>query len=1110
MDAVKISTKGKNVPEVETGGILNQLEDNDDPYGVYSMYDNVYKFNKFGTLTDVIHGLDHDILEDGPEDFKNHNDFLRNGVDILTVKEDKEQAENPFIYSIVEVVPPQVWRAISSGGDPMKIDGRLFEVLLNVKLDPIDILYIPSVEEIIQDRPVLNVFSDETLQNSFQDLFNDRKKAMMLFQAHKRLIQRLLHQKNNRASTRNKLIVTTGSFKTLTDNDATDHDADEEDTSIKSLAAAFEDSKRYSWDEYINKLNNLLSPIHFDQDTNEILVNEDTELEVAINEDDSESNRFRFIVYGSLDPTRVPYTDIYHVLKTSLDSSLIDKLVDRTREYLTADGILALKPSTNELDHLDSFFSRLGGDFYDMTQENMNYINNVFKRERALDLKYSKIDLKPLQALLRVELNFFKAVKPFEDDVEGLKEQLKALSERREFSESGEIDFIRIMRELETKERSIEDVQNQLKRVFQNKIINEAMLFLKDCIDSSRVKESDIQKHIEWMDTIHQEYTRESIYKSSKLKSEIKEIIEGNNDNFRSIKYVSNQMEFEENMDFEVFGNNSADPEYFDIDQYINEYSCYKEYSKVLRVVIPTLIQLQNIMNIPIDISKILQIITMPYLGNQQTQEVNETDVFNYAVSAIYLVIQENIVKDTFVEPDWLNSTCMSYWSMTDPPTHISESEVKPNGILNYIVCCIFEISNLATVYNTTDDLMGSISDIILKAFSEWYNDILYEFEKKGTQKKKKNETFNKAIDSFIEKQDSSNYVKALLYMPNSRLQKQINKRVMGCCKQRLSSEFRAFSDLNQTDNKLRYLKDYMNKGDKARGVSWKAKAFNAEVEDNKGKTDYTPPKYVVGDFKETFNIHELADRYKDILDDELLRMFFENRHSHAMAKHIDAILREFERAANKKNKLFRDFFTDRINVRSFLVMVIDIDYNGDMREDIRQYTALLNDLNKMCKNTLEAIDQIRNFRLVMGLSLLKNRQLSRLRNVNSEADRLPSELRYTKMFERYISNENLFRLAPVLFNKIVNFQKNMSIPTEEEYKAYAAKMREEYKIAALNILDTMDRDERKMMIDLKKSGLFDYMGMLPINKQKTDDDKDLEYEGEFKYEGEDNNYQGF
>lgn len=973
---------------------------------------------------------------------------------------------------------------VYDGGESMEIGKRIFHVDENENLEPIQILYIPTVDEILNDNPIINVFSDDTLEGGFYDLFQDKKKAHMLLQAHKRILNNLTNIQNKTYSVKHKILILDGDYKILTNEDTNEEDDEAEEgvTSAKSLKDTLESIRNYGWDDYIKSLNTLFIPYEFSSTKRLRYISED--VNIVMNDKND------FIFYGSLFHTKVPTEREQFILKTDPDESLIGKLIHYEKKMIDEEELLNRKPDTNDIDDMISFYLKAGLQFDDL---NKDFINSTFAREDEQTYKSQKLAIIPPN-IPKDYLNFFNHVHMPTIDPETLKEQIKRLQQDMEHGSNSDIDINDMILKLHSKDVSIDDIRKNLRDKFREYNIAEAIRFLKLCLDSQKTKQETIDMYKERMDKIRYDYVVENIYQSSKLKNEIKEIIESN-DNDTGRQFIKKELHFEENMDFETYAN-SVDNSYFDIEPFINEYSCYKDYSDALRDVIPSLLQLQGVMNLPIDIGMILSIITKPYLDNLESKTINKTDIFNYAVAATYMMIEENIVNGTFKEPQWLNDTCIAEWSIGDKPTEISEDMISPNGVLNYIVCCVVEISDFVV----SDDLIDSIADIILKSFGSWYADIVKRYENIDMKKSKKGEAFNKAIENFIGNQDSSNYVKALLYMPNSKSQKQLNKRVMGCCPQRLSNNFKAFSDLVETDTKLKYLKDFINKKSKKDIDVWKAKPFYAH-EDNaeRSKNRSFVPEYLYTDIKMSRDINEILKMNEDILDQDLLSIYLENRHGNKMNTYIDNALKNFEKSINKKNKLFREFFTKDIKIRTLINMIVEIDVNHSMNDVIKRMISILDEIENQCHNSLEMQDQIKTVRLMIGIQFLSEKPLHVLQAIDGSTDQ-----KLLKMFERYMTDRRV-RLASVLFNRIVTYEKNMRMPTEQEYKAYAAKMREEYKNAALNILDSMNKDDRKLMVDLKKWGIYNYMN--DLNSQKSANDIDIEYENEFKYDGEDNNF---
>ena len=78
-------------------------------------------------------------------------------------------------------------------------------------------------------------------------------------------------------------------------------------------------------------------------------------------------------------------------------------------------------------------------------------------------------------------------------------------------------------------------------------------------------------------------------------------------------------------------------------------------------------------------------------------------------------------------------------------------------------------------------------------------------------------------------------------------------------------------------------------------------------------------------------------------------------------------------------------------------------------------------------------------------------------------------------------------------------------MPTQEEQQAFITRMRELQKVETLRVLNSQTEEDRQMMVDAKKLGLF------KVNDPKdndvenmVDDNANEEGEAEFAYRGED------
>jgi hypothetical protein len=90
---------------------------------------------------------------------------------------------------------------------------------------------------------------------------------------------------------------------------------------------------------------------------------------------------------------------------------------------------------------------------------------------------------------------------------------------------------------------------------------------------------------------------------------------------------------------------------------------------------------------------------------------------------------------------------------------------------------------------------------------------------------------------------------------------------------------------------------------------------------------------------------------------------------------------------------------------------------------------------------------------------------------------------------------------------RVFKIMEENKMPTLKEQIDYINKMREENKDKILANLNKKTREEKDILKELKKIGLEEIMDdevILDVNKPKNDDDMDIEGEGEFSLEIED------
>ena len=515
---------------------------------------------------------------------------------------------------------------------------------------------------------------------------------------------------------------------------------------------------------------------------------------------------------------------------------------------------------------------------------------------------------------------------------------------------------------------------------------------------------------------------------------------------------------------------------------YKNNIELYNNINNILKKYIFNLIEYSGL---NVDISEILSK-SIKILRNN----MDELELFSIFFINWYIYIYEEELEDNLDVV--LNSECINLWQRTKPIEFIDKGyNYDSKSIMSYIICCL---ENLELDINI-DKLFDKIYHIYINN-NEISNKLLYLLEYYNSKiKNKTNDDIYLNIllklKKGLEKDDinvKSKYTQALLYLPLKL--NRVNNYIMGCCKQLLNKNFRAFTDLDNS-KQLKYIKDYMKNYKKINKDKWKSIKYiknnlniDKDIDKDKDKDEN----------KDDINIEE-----KEIINNKINIITFINEN-------------------------FENFPIEMLKFKN------DSELNNIVENNIKNYLSYISINNKknnqifinIIKEKCKFVDILKKF-IQISLQISHN-FADKAKEYNNYINKLENQCCQDKIF--YNKRQNIYKILGSYYITDINFNNNeiadefykrclnilnKNIPTRIELNDLINKYREETKIKAINKLQNKNKYEKDLDKELKKMGIIDYMQNDENNNENNDENKDENNDENnddiINYKGEDENF---
>lgn len=461
--------------------------------------------------------------------------------------------------------------------------------------------------------------------------------------------------------------------------------------------------------------------------------------------------------------------------------------------------------------------------------------------------------------------------------------------------------------------------------------------------------------------------------------------------------------------------------------------------------------------------------------------------------------------------------SCIRAWMPYGAPV---TKEKEPEGAIYYLACVAQESMILDDYKWTSDDLVknslafmsSNMTDMVEELQKKWD-----AFSKENTltvsKARQANLSLAEAIQMKLKKRILPDYVRAFLYIPGMLNATKHPQHAMGCCMQKLGQDFRADSDW-QDLKKLKAVKDQfakkrMTKTDPPH-LAWLEKPIQKQKHDKNEPAKMHIPSPIA----EPVNRSGVLNAWLDKCVENNLYLFPHDAieairtDPTSLNSTISKNITVFLKTCNKKSAPIESYFgMNQMDMKKFLDIVAT---------NLRTVRDIFDPSSTEHAYLTTSIYHVQHFKQLLNESPLTSDAIDStslqyiVRFAVSRAVCLPADPRDAGRVGKLNLTERvgatfLTNVLTQLYSRITGSLTSSHMPTADEQQAFITKMREIQKVQTLELYNQQSDEDRQIMMDAKKVGLFkvaiDYSG---ATSEETNAEANIEEEPEYTYRGED------
>ena len=747
---------------------------------------------------------------------------------------------------------------------------------------------------------------------------------------------------------------------------------------------------------------------------------------------------------------------------TSRDETLWSRM-SYTPEHMYENILEDINIRDRDIYTIDNELKRYGKSFYDMTEDELDIVRKFKDDRKVHKTKYPDKLLYKSMKLLHTDDMIIGSVdtemNPMDFDKYGTIKNNLANTQLMYFDKNGKYHFNNMIKDIANNTIDVTEFKNNMDsylKLLRTEHVLETLLEMKKTVETfdKDILDNELELVVGDKDMLKNQYVGDG---------DFAEVLEGEQDDNIYNIYMVNDV-YEDHKDY----NDDTTPVnnvVIDTSIYTDPFNYDSDMHAILKNKIDIIVALQITTGIPVDILSILD----------ECVKSHDKDIVACFILVMYLRLQESVYNYSFNDLDvYYNKHCVDVMEKEEAPIYVSDTndtnyiEISEKNILKYIICCLQFINDKEL------DVLDRVVQIVRKhdSFKEQLKQLHAMYDSFKSNLVNTNDMYLKMIKNLKDDMKKNNdtvhekFVKSLLYIPS--ILNRVNTYKMGCCKQLLSINFTSFSDISNVDGKnvLRYVKRYMEEFNKSKTGRWNTISYPAYIE----------YEHMIDIVDTNYNVDEQCDKidlYKELeplVDFGFpLDSFKKNKNTPEMLKFIKDTANNLLFYAGVKDTSFNDFIIngclETLNVRRILFIM------SSHVEPI--YATVVNKILQECCGDKDYKEQSK-----YALRYIACMMLNSIDDVD---------------------------IAHNIYQEITSYDKE--IMTRESYNKAINNIRENYKLHVINILESKTKEEKELLITLKKYGVYDYTTEdAPNNGTDGTDGTDDDLKNDYHYGGDDDN----